>query len=328
MGQAMGQPVHQPVRLTPYLSAQIDRSAAIARQFLPDRREDDIAPAEMADPIGDIAHSPVPGIIHRYPDRVLLMPTPQCSAHCRFCFRRGLPDRPPLSDAEVAAALDYIAGHPEIFEVILSGGDPLTAPPRRLSMLLAALNRIDSIGVIRIHTRRPVIDPDRLPDAAFEAIAASQRPINIVCHINHPDELTEAVTGSLHRLRAAGADLYGQTVLLKGVNDDAAVLEMLFRAMLRHRVRPYYLHYPDLVPGTGHFRTDLTAARTIYADLKRRIGGLTLPRFMLDIPGGFGKVPADGESVHVTRDGYVTLTDPAGRAHSYPGALETPWTKG
>ena len=215
-------------------------------------------PGENADPIGDDAHSPVPGIVHRYPDRVLFKLVHVCAVYCRFCFRRemvGPGKATALSDAAYACALDYIRAHQEIWEVILTGGDPLMLSPRRLAEIMADLAAIDHVKIIRIHTRVPIADPSRISAEMVAALRVEGATTWIAVHANHPRELTGNARAACARLADAGIPLVSQSVLLRGVNDDAATLAALMRAFVECRIKPYYLHHGDLAPGTAHLRT-------------------------------------------------------------------------
>jgi lysine 2,3-aminomutase len=306
----------QPFAITETIAELIeaDPGGPVARQFVPDAREHQVAPAERADPIGDERFSPVKGIVHRYPDRVLLKPLLACPVYCRFCFRREVVGKKDttLSAQELDAAFAYIAAHPQIWEVILTGGDPLALSPRRLTAILARLEAIPHVEIVRIHTRVPVVDPKRI-NAALLAALKIGRPVYVVIHCNHPDEITAAARRGFARLADAGIPLLSQSVLLKGVNDDARTLETLFRALVRNRVKPYYLHHADLARGTSHFRTSIAEGRALMAALRGRVSGLAQPIYVLDIPGGHGKVPV-GPSYF--EDGRVT--DPHGCVHVYP----------
>ena len=285
------------VSVTPGLAALIDPADPrdpIARQFVPAPEELATRPEELLDPIGDAAHSPVPGIVHRYPDRVLLKPVYVCAVYCRFCFRREVvgPGRDEaLSPAELAAAIDYIRGQPAIWEVILSGGDPLVMAPRRLAAIFSALATIDHVRVVRIHTRLPVADPDRIGPELVSVLRGAGRPVWLVLHANHARELTPAARAACGRLVEAGIPLLSQSVLLRGVNDEPAALEDLLRALVETRIKPYYLHQGDLAPGTAHFRTTIEDGQALLRHLRGRVSGLCQPAYVLDIPGGHGKVP-------------------------------------
>jgi lysine 2,3-aminomutase len=303
----------QPFAITDTVAALIedDPHGPVARQFVPDAREAETAPEELADPIGDERFSPVKGIVHRYPDRVLLKPLLSCPVYCRFCFRREVvgTKKSTLTAKELDSAFAYIASHDEIWEVILTGGDPFALSPRRLSAILRRLNAIPHVETIRIHTRIPVVDPRRVPFGALN----SDKPIYVVVHCNHADEITEAARDAFRRLADSGIPLLSQTVLLKGVNDDAKTLETLFRTLVRNRVKPYYLHHADLVRGTAHFRTSIAEGQALMRALRGRVSGLCQPSYVLDIPGGHGKVPV---GPGYFEDGRVT--DPQGCVHPYP----------
>jgi lysine 2,3-aminomutase len=314
-------------RLTPYLEAVLRDKPddhPLARQFLPDVRELDARPYERSDPIGDLAHSPVKGIVHRHRDRALLKLHLFCPAYCRFCFRRESLGRPgeALTDAEVESALEYVARHPEIWEIILTGGDPLAWSARRMRTLLERLGEIAHVAVVRIHTRVPVIDPAMIDNELAGALALCARDavaLYVAVHVNHPEELTRETVAALARLRGAGATLLSQTVLLKGVNDDADTLEALFRGLVRQRVKPYYLHHADLAPGTSHFRVSIELGQKLMRRLRARMSGLCLPTYVLDLPGGAGKVPI-GPTYEMgpTADGERRLLDLGGGAQVYP----------
>jgi lysine 2,3-aminomutase len=311
------------VAITPEVAALIDPSDAadpIARQFVPDAQELQTGPEERADPIGDHTHEPVKGIVHRYADRVLLKPIHVCPVYCRFCFRREDvgPGGEMLTEAELDAALGYIRDHAEIWEVILSGGDPFMQSPRRLKEIVRALAAIPHVAVIRIHTRTPVVSPARVTPALVRALE-SDKAVYVVLHANHPRELTPAVKAAAARLSRAGIPLLSQSVLLKGVNDEAPVLEALFRGLVAMRVKPYYLHHPDLAHGTAHLRTGLGAGRALMRALRGRVSGLCQPSYVLDLPGGHGKVPVGPCYAHDSNvNGGWSIEDPSGRVHAYP----------
>ncbi len=287
----------------------------IGRQFVPDAAELDTRPHERADPIGDDALSPLPGVVHRYPDRVLLKPLLLCPVYCRFCFRREHvgPGGGVLSEADTAAALDYIRARPAIREVILTGGDPLMLSPRRLAALLRALAAIPHVELLRVHTRVPVAEPSRVTPALAAALA-TDTPLWLVVHANHAREFTPAAVAALRRVGAEGVPLLGQSVLLRGVNDSATALEALFRAMLRARVKPYYLHQLDPAPGTARFHVPIDEGRALLASLRGRVTGLAWPTYVLDIPGGHGKVPIGPE--YLDDD---AVRDPWGGRHALAG---------
>ncbi len=296
-----------------------DPNDPIARQFVPQLAELTTAPHELADPIGDEAHSPVEGIVHRYPDRVLLKLLHACAVYCRFCFRRetvGPGGASSLSTADFDRALAYIASQPQIWEVILTGGDPLTMSPRRIGEVMRTLGRIAHVKVVRIHTRIPVVDPARIDAAMIDALKLGGQTVYVALHANHPRELSPQARAAIAALVDAGVPMVSQTVLLRGVNDDEGVLADLMRAFVENRIKPYYLHHPDLAPGTAHLRVGLERGRELVAALRGRISGLCQPEYVLDIPGGFGKVPV-GPSYLAAADGAWRVTDPNGASHAY-----------
>lgn len=310
------------VAVTPHLQSLIDPADAkdpIARQFLPDAAELEIHEHERGDPIGDDAHSPVPGIVHRYPDRVLLKLVNVCPVYCRFCFRREMvgPGSKGLSTEQLDAAIDYIAQHPAIWEVILTGGDPLIVSPRRLKEVIARLNAIPHLGVIRIHSRVPVVDPARINDVMIDALKSSEKAVWLLLHANHAREFVPDSIAAIRKLVAAGVPMLGQSVLLKGVNDSPAALTGLFRAMVANRIKPHYLHHGDLAKGTSHFRLSLEEGQNLMRRLRGHTSGLLQPTYILDIPGGHGKVPVGPGYAEPNADGSWTVTDPWGCSHRY-----------
>jgi lysine 2,3-aminomutase len=296
-----------------------DSRDPIAAQFMPSSAELLTATEELSDPIGDERWSPVPGIVHRYPDRVLLKPTLLCPVYCRFCFRREVVGKKGamLDRASLERAFDYIRRNPQIWEVIVTGGDPFLLSPRRISQIVRTLDDLDHLGVLRFHTRVPVVDPGRVGDALVAALAA-EKAVYVVIHANHPRELTAQVRGAVSRLSRAGIPLLSQTVLLRGVNDNAAVLESLFRALVAMRVKPYYLHHADLARGTTRFRTGIAEGQRLVRSLRGRVSGLCQPTYVLDIPGGFGKVPIGQSAAAPGASGGWIIEDGSGLHHAYP----------
>jgi lysine 2,3-aminomutase len=314
------------IGLTPTLAGLIrpeDPCDPIARQFVPDPRELIRDPAEHDDPIGDDARSPVKGLVHRYPDRVLIKLVAVCAVYCRFCFRRERvgPGSGALSAAEFAAALDYVRADAGIWEVIMTGGDPLTLSPRRIAEVTAALGGIDHVKVLRWHTRLPVAAPERVTKAVTRALVAEGKTTVVAVHANHARELTESARSACRRLAAEGAMLVSQTVLLKGVNDDAETLIDLMRAFVETRIKPYYLHHGDLAPGTAHWRVPIVRGQELMRILRARLSGLATPTYMLDIPGGHGKAPIGPQWIHSGEDGTHVVTDPRGVLHAYADRL-------
>ena len=309
------------VALTDDVAALIDPADPadpIAAQFVPDAAELDSAEEEQSDPIGDERWSPVPGIVHRYPDRALLKPSLLCPVYCRFCFRREQigAKGAVLDRAALDRAFAYIHERPEIWEVVVTGGDPFFLAPRRIAEIVKCLAAIAHVQVIRFHTRVPVVDPGRVGAALVKALTA-EKAVYVVIHANHPRELTEAARAAVGRLTRAGIPLLSQSVLLRGVNDDAAVLEQLFRKLVAMRVKPYYLHHPDLARGTARFRGDIADGQALMRELRRRASGLCQPTYVLDIPGGHGKVPIGPCWLGSEGDRWV-VEDPGGFRHAYP----------
>lgn len=307
------------LRITPEMQGAIAAAEdGVARQFLPDAAELAVTPDQLADPIGDGAHLVAPGLTHRYPDRAILAVTQACEVYCRFCFRRAVVGAAgPLPAAGLQAALDHLAATPAIREVILTGGDPLTLSERRLVEVLDRLEAIVHLDLIRIHTRVPVVAPGRITPALARRLGGGRVPVWMVVHTNHAAEMTEAGAAALRALAGAGVPLLSQSVLLRGVNDSAAALEALFRGLLRRRVKPYYLHHCDLARGAGHFRTTIAEGMALMAALRGRISGTALPAYVIDIPGGHGKVPVAPDWVVPDGPGRWRLRDPWGGWHAY-----------
>ncbi len=319
------------IGVTPALAALVrpgDLADPIARQFVPDARELIRDPAERDDPIGDDAMSPVKGLVHRYPDRVLIKLVAVCAVYCRFCFRRERvgPGAGSLSAADYAAALEYVRAHPTVWEVILTGGDPLALAPRRIAEATQALAEIPHVKTLRWHTRLPVAAPERVTKAMARALMAQGKTTAVAVHANHPRELTESARSACRRLAAHGAMLVSQSVLLKGVNDDAETLVALMRAFVEAGVKPYYLHHGDLAPGTAHWRVPIAKGRELMRLLRARLSGLATPSYMLDIPGGRGKVPIGPQWIRTGTGGTHVVTDPQGGEHLYVDCVDRPET--
>lgn len=302
------------VRVPPVM-AEVE-AAGVQAQFVPDVRELRVRPEELADPIGDDAHAPVPGLTHRYPDRAILHATKVCEVYCRFCFRREtVGEAGHLAEAEFEAVLEYLRATPAVREVIFTGGDPLVLSARRLAAMLDRLEALGTLDVVRFHTRVPVVAPERVTGALAAALDRAL-PVWMVVHVNHPDEITGPAAAALRRLTRAGVPLLSQTVLLKGVNAEVEVLDRLFRALIRNRVKPYYLHHPDLAKGTGHFRVTLAEGQALMAALRGRLTGIAQPVYVLDIPGGYGKVPVGPGYLRRAGEDWL-VTDPQGVQHAY-----------
>jgi len=307
------------VAITPAMADLIeaaDPDDPIARQFVPTEAELRVLTEESADPIGDFTHSPVEGIVHRYPDRCLLKVNHACAVYCRFCFRRemvGPEGLRPLSPEALDAAMAYIAERPDIWEVIVTGGDPFILSPRRLRDVMARLAGIDHVKVVRFHTRVPAVQPEAITDELVEALQAPGKAVYVALHANHARELTAAARSACSKLVDAGIPMLGQTVLLRGVNDDPETLTALMRAFVETRIKPYYLHHGDLAPGTSHLRTSIQDGQALMRAMRGAVSGLCQPTYILDIPGGHGKVPVGPD--YLSQAG---VEDPAGRRHAYP----------
>ncbi|MGD9966236.1 MAG: lysine-2,3-aminomutase-like protein [Hyphomonadaceae bacterium] len=322
-GDTLAEVAHRyAVAITPAMDALIDPTDPgdpIAAQFRPDARELEISPDELSDPIGDDAHTPVKGVVHRYPDRCLLKLVHVCPVYCRFCFRRemvGPQGDGTLTGAELDAALTYIAGRSEIWEVILTGGDPFLLSARRVREIGERLAAIPHVKIIRWHTRIPAVDPLRVTPDLVEALRVEGATTYVVLHANHVRELTEQARAAIARIVDGGVPMLAQTVLLRGVNDDVETLEALMRALVEARVKPYYLHHLDKAPGTSHFRCSVARGQELTQALQERVSGLAQPAYVLDIPGGRGKAPLASPAVRKTGNGYQ-VRDRAGVWRDY-----------
>lgn len=314
-----------PVSITPYYLGLVDRhdpACPIRLQCVPRADEALTVEGDLDDPLGEVAHEVAPHLVQRYPDRALLVATDRCGVYCRFCTRSRI-----VGDGAGAVPLDalepafrYLEAHPEVRDVIVSGGDPFVMATDKLVRLVARLRTIESLDTIRLATRTPVTMPQRITTELVEALRP-HHPLWVMTHFNHPKELTPESLAACARLADAGFPVMNQAVLLRGVNDDADVLERLFRGLVRARVRPYYLLLADPVKGTGHLRTSFAEGVAIMARLQGRLTGIALPKLICDTPGGRGKVPVvpdyvvdtsvPGRTVLETfRGEHVTYVDP------------------
>ncbi len=300
-----------PIRVTPYYLALCDRDdprCPIRLQCVPRADEAEEAAGDLEDPLGEVAHEVAPHLVSRYPDRALLLATDRCAVYCRFCTRSRMvgDGGGAVSLEELAPAMTWLEAHPEVSDVILSGGDPLTLSTDRLVRLVARLRAIPSVEVIRLATRVPVTLPQRVTPELVRALRP-HHPLWVMTHFNHPKELTPAAERACRRLVDAGFPVNNQTVLLRGVNDDAKTLAALFRRLVRWRVRPYYLLQADPVRGTAHLRTPLATGVAIMEELQGRLSGIALPKLIVDTPGGMGKVPVGPDYVVARAPGRTTL---------------------
>jgi lysine 2,3-aminomutase len=305
-----------PLAVTPYylgLCDTLDPRCPIRRQVVPTIHESAESAGELVDPLGEISHEVAPDLIQRYPDRALLLVHDRCAVYCRFCTRsrwvgqaggaRG-PER-------LSSAFEYLRNHPSIRDVIVSGGDPLTLSTPRIVEILTALRRIESIETIRLATRVPVTLPQRITEELVTALRAFH-PVWVMTHFNHARELSPQAQGACARLADAGFPVMNQTVLLRGVNDNTVALTELFRGLVRNRVRPYYLLQGDPVRGTSHLRTPLDTGLGLMRELQGRLSGIALPKFIVDTPGGHGKVPVSPDYVVSRGVGVTRFRSPFG----------------
>jgi lysine 2,3-aminomutase len=307
------------IAISPTMLALLDSANPadpLNRQFLPSVQESVTTPDELADPIGDNAHTPVEGIVHRYPDRVLLKIVHACPVYCRFCFRREMvgPGGDGLTGDRLAAALAYIASHSAIWEVVLTGGDPFILNTRRVSALMQQLGAIPHVKIIRWHTRVPVVDPERVTAAFVQALKVPGKATYVAVHANHPREFTPAAQTAVARLADAGIVLVSQSVLLRGINDTVGTLAELMRCFVANRIKPYYLHHPDLAPGTSHFRLSIAEGQALVKQLRGQLSGLCQPIYVLDIPGGQGKSPIGPDYLSTASEGFM-IEDYSGKKH-------------
>lgn len=265
----------------------------LKKMVWPDEKETEVKSYQIKDPIGDEAHLGVPNLVHRYPDRVLLLLTNRCQINCRFCFRRELTHHSQPPDLE--AVYNYLTKHLEVKEVIFSGGDPLALSAKYLTQVYTKLSSLSQLKIFRFHTRIPVVNPEWLTTNYLELFAkiATNHQLVLVLHINHLREMSDHLTRLCRELTRAGALLLSQTVLLKGVNDRPQTLAELFNNLTYTGIKPYYLHHPDFVSGTHHFRVSVAEGLAIYRQVRNQVSGISIPTYVLDLPGGRGKVPVE-----------------------------------
>ena len=313
-----------PFAITPYyasLLSEKDAKQPIRRTVVMTREENFLAPGEAVDPLGEEEDSPVPGIVHRYPDRVLFLTTGFCSVYCRYCTRSRMVGVPggeaQYNIQQWGKAIEYIKSHPEIRDVLLSGGDPLTLADERLEWLLSNLRAIPHVEFIRIGTKVPVVLPQRITPKLVQMMR-KYHPVWMSIHFTHPDEITPEVSDAVQRLADAGIPLGSQTVLLKGINDSVDVMKKLFHQLLKNRVKPYYMYQCDPVAGTSHFRTSVSKGIEIIAGLRGHTTGYAIPQYVIDAPGGGGKIPILPEYVQGRENGNLILKNFEGKLFSYP----------
>lgn len=311
-----------PVAATPYYLWVASRSESLRRCIVPDVRETLILPFEESDPLGEEGHSPVPGIVHRYPDRALFLVTEFCSTYCRYCTRSRLVGkaghRSDMRSWQVA--LDYIREHDEVRDVLLSGGDPLTLPDMKIEWLLSQLRAIPHVEIIRIGSKVPAVLPQRITPKLVRMLRR-YHPLFISLHFTHPDEITPDTALACNRLADGGIPLGSQTVLLSGVNDDVATMKKLMHGLIRNRVRPYYLYQCDPIPGSSHFRTPVDKGLSIIRGLRGHTSGYCIPTYVIDAPGGGGKVPLQPDYFQGRDEQGVVLRNYENRIFHYPDQL-------
>lgn len=308
--------------ITPYFFNLIDREdpdCPIRRQVIPNEGERITSPEEMLDPVGEDSHSPVPGLVHRYPDRVLFLVTDRCASYCRYCTRSRLVSNSQGYDfhPQYEQGLAYIESHPEIRDVLLSGGDPLLLSDYKLDYLLGRLKAIPHVQFVRIGSRIPIFLPQRITPALCD-IFRKHQPIWMSIHVNHPRECTEELKAACDRLANAGVPMGNQSVLLRGVNDDAEIMKNLVHKLLMMRVRPYYLYQCDLITGSRHLRTDVAKGIEIIRALRGHTTGYAIPQYVIDAPGGGGKIPINPDYVEKITDEGVYLRNYEGKSFVYP----------
>jgi lysine 2,3-aminomutase len=314
--------------ITPHFFNLIDREdpdCPIRRQVIPRLEEGWTAPEELADPCGEDSHMPVPGLVHRYPDRVLFLVTDRCASYCRYCTRSRVVSGVGEQHLETQweAAFRYLERTPQVRDVLLSGGDPLLFPDDRLDRILTRLRAIPHIEFLRIGTRIPIFLPQRITPELC-AMLKKHHPLFISIHTNHPRELTSEVRDALGRLADAGIPLGNQSVLLRGVNDSVEVQQALVHKLLRCRVRPYYLYQCDLINGSSHLRTPVADGIAIIEGLRGHTTGYAIPQFVIDGPGGGGKIPLNPQYIIDTAPGKVTLRNYEGQVFEYPDPTQPP----
>lgn len=314
---------HLPVRITPYYASLLDPSdpqQALRRTVVPVVQELQMAPGEAEDPLGETRDSPVPHLVHRYPDRALFLVTNFCSAFCRYCTRTHMVSKQEKAHASQAGwdrAIDYIRNHEEIRDVILSGGDPLTLSDSRLEYLLSRLRDIPHLEILRIGTKVPVVLPQRITPE-LTSMLRKYHPLFLSIHFTHPDEITPEVREACNQLADAGLPLGSQTVLLKGINDNIGTFRKLTHELLKIRVKPYYLYQCDPIPGSSHFRTSVQTGLDIIRNLRGFTSGYAIPHYVIDAPGGGGKIPLLPEYVTGREGDDLLLKNYEGRIYRFP----------
>lgn len=314
------------VDITPYFASLLDRydpTCPIRRQVIPTARELTAFEGEQRDSLAEEVHSPVPGLVHRYPDRVLMLVTTQCASYCRYCTRSRIVGDPAaqFSRTDYDAQIEYLERTPAVRDVLLSGGDPLILPPKVLENLLSRLRAIPHIEIIRIGTRVPVFLPQRIDDELV-GMLRQFHPLWMNIHFNHAREMAPEVAAACAKLADAGIPLGAQAVLLAGVNDQPAIIKELIHVLVKHRIRPYYLYQCDLVQGAGHFRTPVSKGIEIMEALRGHTSGYAVPTYVVDAPGGGGKIPVMPNYLISQAPGKVVLRNYEGVLTTYEEPLD------
>lgn len=305
-----------PLRLPVHYADLInwdDPHDPLKKIVLPQLEEHDVRTYELSDPIGDHAREAVPGLIHRYPNRALLLLTTYCHIHCRFCFRREVVGK--QRQADLLKIRDYLQAHSEIKEIIFSGGDPFTFPQAFVESLFELLLPIESLKIIRWHTRIPVVNPEAVTKQWLQTISSTEKQVIVVLHIDHPQELSPKTKKLVKEMNQMGIMVLSQSVLLKGVNDSLETLGQLFSQLVANGVKPYYLHHLDQAPGTHHYRLSIPEGLALYHQLRGNLSGVAIPQYVLDLPGGYGKVPV--QELQLVNEKTYQVTTFGGRTVTY-----------
>src|SRR5579859_2127224 len=314
------------IEVTPYFASLMDPNdpdCPIRRQVIPTIDELKASPSEQADPLDEARYTPAPGLIHRYPDRVLLFPTVHCASYCRFCTRSRIVGHveDTVHFSELQPAFSYLRSHPEVRDILVSGGDPLTIGDRKLEQLIAELRSIPHVEIVRFNSRVPVFLPQRITES-LTAMLRKFHPIYIGVHVNHPKEITPEMTDACAKLADAGIPLGGQTVLLRGINDDPQTMKKLMQQLLRIRIRPYYLNQMDLVAGTSHLRVPIATGISIIEQLRGHTTGYAVPTYVVDTPRGGGKIPIGPTYLMSYENGRAVMRNFRGDCYEYVETTE------
>ena len=310
---------HLPLAITPYYMGVVQQSKEVRKTVVPSVFESKVSCGEAEDPLGEDGHSPVPGLVHRYPDRVLLLAIDLCSNYCRYCTRSRLIGHKKVgfNKERLQVALSYIRSHKEIRDVLVSGGDPLYLSDENLDWLLSEIRSIEHVEIVRIGSKMPAVLPQRITSGLLDVLK-KYHPLWMSLHFAHPDECTPETIAACNRLADAGIPLGSQTVLLKGINDDSGTMKTLMQKMLRMRVKPYYIYQCDPIIGTSHFRTPVSKGLEIMNALRGHTTGYAVPTYVIDAPGGGGKIPISSDNILRREDNNLILRNFEGLEFTYP----------